>query len=336
MMTAMTQADAAREEFELLAGQYRAELLGYCYRMLGSIHDAEDALQEALVRAWRGYGTFEGRSSARTWLYRIAANACLRLLEQRDRRPLPSGLGGPSGNPDAPVSAAPADVAWLEPFPDVLLSSATADPAAVVAARSGLRLAVVAALQQLPARQRTVFILRDVLGWRSAEVAELLDASVIAVNSALQRAREQVRGLSVRPEEAREPAAQADQALVDRYARAIEEGDVAALVGLLAEDATFEMPPMPAWFRGSSAIGRFFGTHILTAPGKFTLVKTAANGQPAFAFYSREQDGTRRAHGIQVLTIEDRRITGITAFLDRALFPLFGLPLTVPANGPLD
>ena len=329
-MTTMTRADAGREEFELLAGQYRAELLGYCYRMVGSVHDAEDALQEALVRAWRGYGAFEGRSSARTWLYRIAANACLRLLEQRDHRPLPSGLGGPSGNPDAPVSAAPADIAWLEPFPDILLPSATADPAAVVAARSGLRLGVVAALQRLPARQRTVFILRDVLGWRSAEVAGLLDTSVIAVNSALQRAREQLRGLSVRPEEAREPAGQADQALVDRYARAIEEGDAAALVSLLAEDATFEMPPMPTWFRGSPSIGRFFGTRILTAPGKFTLVKTAANGQPAFAVYRQEQDGIRRAHCIQVLTIADRGITGITAFLDQALFPVFDLPLTVP------
>jgi RNA polymerase sigma-70 factor (ECF subfamily) len=200
----------------------------------------------------------------------------------------------------------------------------------VVAARSGLRLAVVAALQQLPARQRTVFILRDVLDWRAAEVASLLDASVIAVNSTLQRAREQVRELSIRPDEAREPAARADQALVDRYAKAIEDADAPALVALLAEDATFEMPPMPAWFRGRPAIGRFFETRILTSPGAFIPVQVTANGQPAFAVYRREDDGTRRAHGIQVLTTAGGRITGITAFLDPSLFPLFGQPLTLP------
>jgi len=325
-MTAMTQADASSAEFSLLVDRYRPELLAHCYRLLGSVHDAEDALQEALVRAWRGYEAFEGRSTARTWLYRIATNTCLRLLEQRNRRPLPSGLGAPSGNPDGPVPGPVRSVPWLEPFPDALLSSAALDPAAVIGARSGLRLTVVAALQQLPVRQRTVFILRDVLGWRAAEVASLLDASVIAVNSALQRAREQVRELSIRPEDAREPAARADQVLVDRYAKAIEEADAAALVALLSEDATFEMPPMPAWFRGRPAIGRFFETRILTPPGKFTLLKVAANGQPAFAVYRRADDGTRRAHGIQVLTTTGPRITGITAFLDPSLFPLFGQP----------
>jgi RNA polymerase sigma-70 factor, ECF subfamily len=301
-MTAMTHADASSEAFSLLVDRHRPELLAHCYRLLGSIHDAEDALQEALVRAWRGYAAFEGRSSVRTWLYRIATNACLRLLEQRDRRPL------------------------LEPFPDALLSSAALDPAAVTAARSGLRLTVIAALQQLPVRQRTVFILRDVLGWRAAEVASLLDASVISVNSALQRAREQVRELSISPEDAREPAARADQALVDRYATAIEEADASALVALLTEDATFEMPPIPAWYRGRPAIGRFFETRILTSPGRFTLVKITANGQPAFAVYQRADDGTREAHGIQVLTTAGPRITGITAFLDPSLFPLFGQP----------
>ena len=329
-MTAMTQADASSGEFSLLVDRYRPELLAHCYRLLGSVHDAEDALQEALVRAWRGYEAFEGRSSERTWLYRIATNTCLRLLEQRDRRPLPSGIGAPAGNPDEPVPGPALDVAWLEPFPDALLSQAVPDPAAVVAARSGLRLAVISALQCLPVRQRTVFILRDVLGWRAAEVASLLDASVIAVNSALQRAREQLRELSVRPDDAREPAAPADQALLDRYARAIEDADAPALVALLAEDATFEMPPLPAWFRGRHAIGRFFETRILTAPGKFTLLNVTANGQPAFAVYRREDDGTRTAHGIQVLTAAGPRITAIIAFLDPSLFPLFGLPPALP------
>jgi len=329
-MTVMTRANAGSGEFSLLVDQYRAELLAHCYRLLGSVHDAEDALQEALVRAWRGYEAFEGRSSVRTWLYRIATNACMRFLEQRNRRPLPSGLGAPASNPDEPVLGPTGDVAWLEPFPDALLSSATLDPAAVVAARSGLRLTVVAALQRLPVRQRTVFILRDVLGWRAAEVASLLDASVIAVNSALQRAREQVRAMSLRPEDAREPAARADQELVDRYAKAIEDADAPALIALLAEDATFEMPPMPAWFCGRPAIGRFFETRILAYPGKFTLLKVTANGQPAFAVYRREENGTRRAHGIQVLTTAGPRITGITAFLDPSLFPLFGQPPALP------
>jgi RNA polymerase sigma-70 factor (ECF subfamily) len=329
-MTVMTQPDAGSGEFSLLVDQYRAELLAHCYRLLGSVHDAEDALQEALVRAWRGYEAFEGRSSARTWLYRIATNACLRLLEQRNRRPLPSGLGAPSSNLDQPVPGPARDVAWLEPFPDAMLSSATLDPAGMVAARSGLRLTIVAALQQLPVRQRTVFILRDVLGWQASEVASLLDTSTIAVNSALQRAREQVRGLSISPDDAREPAARADQALVDRYAKAIEEADAPALVNLLTEDATFEMPPLPAWFRGKPAISRFFETRILTSPGRFTLLKATANGQPAFAAYLLAEDGRRRAHGIQVLTTAGPRITGITAFLDPSLFPLFGRPSELP------
>lgn len=329
-MTVMTQADAGSGEFSLLVNQYRAELLVHCYRLLGSVHDAEDALQEALTRAWRGYEAFEGRSSARTWLYRIATNACLRFLEQRERRPLPSGLGAPAGNPDEPVPGPARDVAWLEPFPDALLSSPTLDPAAIVAARSGLRLTIIAALQRLPVRQRTVFILRDVLGWQAAEVASLLDASVFAVNSALQRARERVRELSVLPDDAREPAARADRTLLDRYAKAIEEANAPALVALLAEDATFEMPPMPAWFHGRQAIGRFFETRILTSPGKFALLPVTANGQPAFAVYQREDDGTRRSHGIQVLTTAGPRITAITAFLDPSLFPLFSQPAALP------
>jgi len=327
-MTMMTQADTGSGEFPQLVNQYRAELLAHCYRLLGSVHDAEDALQEALVRAWRGYEGFEGRSSVRTWLYRIATNACLRLLEQRDRRLLPSGMSMQPGNPDEHFPGPARDVAWLEPFPDALLSPAS-DPASVVAARSGLRLAVITALQQLPARQRTVFILRDVLGWRAAEVASLLDVSVIAVNSALQRARDHLRDLSIRPDEAREPAAPADRTLLDRYTRAIEDADAVALVALLAEDATFEMPPLPAWFRGRRDIGRFFETRILTAPGKFTLLNVTANGQPALAVYRREEDGTRKAHGIQVFTTAGSRITGIIAFLDPSLFPLFGQPLAL-------
>jgi RNA polymerase sigma-70 factor (ECF subfamily) len=325
-MPATVNSHPDSEEFALLTDQFRPELLAHCYRMLGSLHDAEDQVQETLLRAWRGYGQFEGRSSLRTWLYRIATNACLRAMENKQRRPLPSGLGAPGDDPAGAIAPPTSEIPWLQPFPDALLRPESADPAAVAAARLGLRLALIAALQQLPARQRTVLILRDVLGWRAAEVAELLDVSVIAVNSALQRARGQIRQAVPAADDIREPAGQADRAIVDRYAAAIENADAAALVELLHEDATFEMPPMPTWFKGRKNIGLFLGTRVLTRPGTFTLRPAAANGQPALAIYRRAEDGTRRAYGIQVLTLRDARVAGVVAFLDPTLFPAFGLP----------
>jgi RNA polymerase sigma-70 factor (ECF subfamily) len=332
-MQATVQSDPGSDEFALLADQFRPELLAHCYRMLGSLQDAEDQVQETLLRAWRSYGSFEGRSSLRTWLYRIATNACLRAMENRERRPLPSGLGAPQDDPARPIGPPTQEVPWLEPFPDALLRPESADPAAVTAARSGLRLALIAALQRLPVRQRTVLILRDVLGWRAAEVAELLDTSVIAVNSALQRAREQLQRTVPVADEIREPADQADRAVLDRYAAAIENADVAALVDLLHEDATFEMPPMSTWFRGRDTIVRFLGTQILTGPGVFSLLPVTANGQPALALYRRAEDGTRHAYGVKVLTMRGSRIAGVVAFLDPGLVPAFGLPLELPAVG---
>jgi RNA polymerase sigma-70 factor (ECF subfamily) len=330
-MPATQQSDLGREDFAVLADQFRPELLAHCYRLLGSVHDAEDQVQETLLRAWRGYGNFEGRSSLRTWLYRIATNACLRALENRERRPLPSGIGAPGDDPTLPVAPPASAVSWLEPFPDALLRPESADPAAVAAARSGLRLALIAALQQLPVRQRTVLILRDVLGWRAAEVAELLGVSVTAVNSALQRARGQLQQAAPPADDIREPGSLADRALLDRYAAAIENADVTALMELLHENATFEMPPLPVWFRGLQNIGRFLATRVLTTPGLFTPVPTAANGQPALAIYRRADDGTRRAYGIQVLAVRESRVTSIVAFLDPDLFPAFGLPPELPA-----
>jgi RNA polymerase sigma-70 factor (ECF subfamily) len=327
------QSDPGSAEFVLLADQFRPELLVHCYRMLGSVQDAEDQVQETLLRAWRSYGSFEGRSSLRTWLYRIATNACLRAMENRERRPLPSGLGAPQDDPARPVPPRAPEVTWLEPFPDALLRPESADPAAVAAARSGLRLALIAALQRLPARQRTVLILRDVLGWRAAEVAGLLDVSVTAVNSALQRARAKLRQAVPVADQIREPSGDADRAILDRYAAAIENADVAALVELLNEDATLEMPPMTAWFRGRTNVGGFLGTQVLTTPGVFTAVPAAANGQPALALYRRAADGTRRAYCVQVLTLRGSRIAGIVAFLDPGLFPAFGLPAELPAAG---
>jgi RNA polymerase sigma-70 factor (ECF subfamily) len=333
-MPATVQSDPDGEEFALLTDQFRPELLAHCYRMLGSVQDAEDQVQETLLRAWRGYGSFEGRSSLRTWLYRIATNACLRAMENRERRPLPSGLGAPGDDPAGQVAPPSSEVTWLEPFPDALLRPESADPAAVAAARSGLRLALIAALQTLPVRQRTVLILRDVLGWRAAEAAGLLGVSVTAVNSALQRARGQLQQAIPAADDIREPASQVDRAVLDRYAAAIENADVAALVELLHEDATFEMPPLPTWFRGRENIGRFLAIRVLTSPGIFTPVLAAANGQPALAIYRRAEDGTRRAYGVQVLTLRESRVVGVVAFLDPGLFPAFGLPPELPAAGP--
>jgi RNA polymerase sigma-70 factor, ECF subfamily len=333
-MPATVQSGPGSEEFALLTDQFRPELLAHCYRMLGSVQDAEDQVQETMLRAWRSYGSFEGRSSLRTWLYRIATNACLRAMENRERRPLPSGLGAPGDDPAGPIVPPTAEVLWLGPFPDALLRPESTDPAAVAAARSGLRLALIAALQQLPVRQRTVLILRDVLGWRAAEAAELLGVSVIAVNSALQRARAQLQEAVPDADEIREPSSQADRTILGRYAAAIENADVTALVELLHEDATFEMPPMPTWFRGRENIVRFLGTRVLTSPGVFTSVPAAANGQPALAIYRRAEDGTRRAYGVQVLTLRGSRIAGVVAFLDPGLLPVFGLPSELPAAGP--
>ena len=316
------------EEFERLTGPFRGELLAYCYRMLGSVQDAEDQVQETLLRAWRGYDGFEGRSSVRTWLYRIATNACVRALETRSRRPLPSGLGGPAQDPDAPLAAARPEVPWLQPIPDARFGSAPADPAAVVVSRASMRLALIAALQYLPARQRAVLILRDVLGWRAAEVAGLLGTSVPAVNSALQRAREHLETARPAEDEIGEPDTPADRDLVGRYAAAFENADMAGLVALLREDAVLEMPPLPGWFRGRAAVARFLGVKVMRGMGEFQMMPTAANGQPALAAYQRDQAGVYRAHAIQVLTPSGSGLARIVSFNDPRLFEVFGLPET--------
>jgi RNA polymerase sigma-70 factor, ECF subfamily len=285
-------------------------------------------VQETLLRAWRGYGGFEGRSSVRTWLYRIATNACLRALETRGRRPLPSGLGGPAEDPDAPLAAARPEVPWLQPIPDARFGSAPADPAAVVVSRTSMRLALIAALQYLPPRQRAALILRDVLGWRAAEVAGLLGTSVPAVNSALQRAREHLETARPAEDEIGEPATPADRDLVGRYAAAFENADMAGLVALLREDAVLEMPPLPGWFRGRAAVARFLGIKVMRGMGGLAMVPTAANGQPAFAAYVRDQAGVYRAHAIQVLTPSGSGLARIVSFNDPRLFEVFGLPET--------
>ncbi len=314
------------EDFASLTGQFRGELLAHCYRMLGSAEEAEDLVQETYLRAWRSFDGFEGRSSMRTWLYRIATNVCLTAIERRGRRPLPSGLGGPGMDPATPLVAAP-EVPWLQPLPDALLAAAEHDdPAAVAASRADIRLALVAALQYLSARQRAMLILRDVLEWPAAEVADLLGTTTTAVNSGLRRARAQLAHALPAEDEVTEPAEPDRRALLDRFAVAFENADASALAELLREDVALEMPPMPTWFAGREAVMRFFGTHVLTAPGLFRMVPTMANGQPAFAAYRRGPDGAYEAHAVQVLTVTPTGVARLVSFLDPALFRAFGLP----------
>ena len=313
------------EDFTSLTGRFRGELLAHCYRMLGSAEEAEDLVQETYLRAWRSYDGFEGRSSVRTWLYRIATNVCLTAIERRGRRPLPSGLGAPAEDPQAPLVAAP-EVPWLQPFPDALLAGQHDDPAAVAASRAGIRLAFVAALQYLSARQRAVLILRDVLQLPAAEVADLLGTTTTAVNSGLRRVRAQLAQLLPAEDELAEPAEPDRRALLERFAAAIENADVSGLAELLREDVELEMPPLLTWFAGRQAVVRFLPGHLLTAPGQLRLVPVMANGQPAFAVYQHEHDGAYHAHAVLAPMVTTTGIARIVAFQDPGLFASFGLP----------
>jgi RNA polymerase sigma-70 factor, ECF subfamily len=324
------------EEFERLTAPLRRELMAHCYRMTGSADEAEDLVQETYLRAWRSYARFEGRSSLRTWLYRIATNVCLRAIERRGRRALPAGLGLPGDDPEGPVAAAARDVPWLQPFPGPVNYPEPADPAAVVASRAGMRLALIASLQYLSAWQRAVLILRDVLDWPAAETAVVLGTTTTAVNSALRRARARLERVVPAAEDIAEPADPRQRELASRYAAAFENADLAALVALVTEDVTLEMPPLPAWFAGVGPVSRFLASHVLTGPGQFAVIPAVANGQLAFASYRREPDGSYRAHAIQVLSTARGRINRIVIFLDPCLFTMFGLPRThhaAPAPG---
>jgi RNA polymerase sigma-70 factor (ECF subfamily) len=316
--------ETSDRDFQELADPYRRELLAHCYRMLGSIHDAEDLVQETFLRAWRSYGDFEGRSSLRTWLYRIATNVCLTAIDQRGRRPMPSGLGAPSDEPERPVVASP-EVPWLEPAPDAVLGADAADPATIVAARESTRLAFVAALQHLPAKQRVVLILRDVLKWRAAEVAELLGTSTAAVNSALQRARAQLEQDAPARDELVEPTDPAQRDLLARYAKAFEDADITGLIELFKEDVVWEMPPFPEWFVGAETVVRLILAQCAPAPGDIRMVPAAANAQPAFGLYMRDEEGVHRAYQLQVLSVTGDGVAHVSVFFDTSLFPLFGL-----------
>ena len=320
------------EDFTGLTGRFRGELLAHCYRMLGSAEEAEDLVQETYLRAWRSYEGFEGRSSVRTWLYRIATNVCLTAIERRGRRPLPSGLGAPAEDPEAPLVAG-TEVPWLQPFADTLLAGAQEDPAAVTASRAGIRLAFIAALQYLSARQRAVLILRDVLELPAAEVADLLGTTTTAVNSGLRRARAQLAEALPAEDALAEPAEPDRRALLDRFAAAIEDADATALAALLREDVALEMPPLLTWFAGRQAVTRFVASQLLIEPGLLRAVPVRANGQAAFAVYRRELDGAYRAHAVLVLTLTGTGIARIVSFQNSGLFESFGLPQEYRAAG---
>jgi RNA polymerase sigma-70 factor (ECF subfamily) len=299
--------------------------------MLGSVHDAEDLVQETYLRAWRGYDRFEGRSSLRTWLYRIATSACLTALEGRNRRPLPAGLGVPSADPgDEPVPRG--EVPWLEPLPDAMVADDRSDdPATIVAERESIRLAFVAALQHLPPRQRAVLILRDVLKWRAAEVAEQLETTTTAVNSILQRARAQLEQAAPTQDGVTEPTAAEQRELLDRYVTAFEAKDIPAIVELFTSDVVWEMPPFESWYLGPTDVGRHLGTRCPARPGEVRLVPTVANGQPAFGTYLRDEtDGRYHAFNLQVLTVGPKGIAHVVNFLDPRLLDKFGLQPTLP------
>jgi len=306
------------------AEPFRRELTAHCYRMLGSIQDAEDLVQETYLRAWRSYGAFEGRSSVRTWLYQIATNGCLTELSRRSRLVLPSGLNGPEPDPATYPEDGGPGVSWLQPAPDAMVTPDSADPAAIVAARQGLRLALIASLQYLPSRQRAVLILRDVLAFPAAEVAVMLGTSTASVKSALQRARARLRELAPDADEITEPPQAQARALLDEYITAFENADAAALERLLLADATLEATPLRTWFAGRKTCVPFLRNHVLGSPGDWRMLATSANGQPAAATYFRDPSGAYQPYGVCVLTVTGDGIRQIRSFGDPSLVALFG------------
>lgn len=295
---------------------YRGELVAYCYRMVGAFHEAEDLVQETMLRAWKARDRYDpSRASVRTWLYRIATNVCLTALEKRTRRPLPSGLGAPSDDPETPLTPA-FDIPWLQPFPDARFA---------VEARADMRLALVAAMQILPPRQRAVLVLREVLEFSAAEVAGQLGTTVAAVNSALQRARVALADAG-NVDEVTEPDDPKVQAVIRRYVRAFEAADVDALVRLLTDDAVLEMPPVPLWYRGRHDYGLFMRRVFDMRGTNWAMRQLTANGQPALAAYAPEPDGGRRLHTLQVFTVTDGQVARNVVFADPRAFEGFDLP----------
>ena len=313
---------SAEDAFLADAQRYRRELLAHCYRMTGSMHDAEDLVQETYLRAWRSYQGFQGNSSVRTWLYRIATNTCLTALGSRQRRPLPTGLGAPSSDPVDDIVARD-EVPWLEPLPDE-----STDPSNIVAARESVRLAFVAALQHLSPRQRAVLVMREVLQWKASEVADAIGTSTAAVNSLLQRARAQLDAIGpTQDDELRPPESPEAQDLLTRYIAAFESYDIDKLVELFAADAVWEMPPFDGWYQGPSNIVLLSRTHCpAEGPGDMRFIRTTANGQPAAALYMlNRQTGLHEPFQMHVLDVGRDGITHVVAF-HMTSFEKWGLP----------
>jgi RNA polymerase sigma-70 factor (ECF subfamily) len=310
--------------------EHRTQLIAYCYRMLGSPFDAEDAVQEAFVRAWRNRDRFEGRSAMRSWLYRIATNVCLDMLKGKERRLRPVDLG-PALEPLESNLNARSAKEWIEPIPENLISPEK-DPADQAVERESVRLAFVAALQQLPARQRAVLILREVLRWEASEVAELLDSSVASVNSALQRARATLAQSNLSSTDPAPELSEADRAMLDRYVAAFEKYDIDALTSLIREDASQSMPPYDMWLKGRDDIFAWWFGPGIGCRGSRVIPTVTANGSPAYGQYKPSPQGGFEPWALQVLELTDGRISELTFFLDTArIFPLFGLPLRLEA-----
>ena len=322
MRTATMTTTTELEDFEGLTHRYERELLAHCYRMSGSFHEAQDLVQETFLRAWKASADFQGRSSVRTWLYRIATNVCLTNLEGRPRRPLPAGLGTPDQLAGDALESDP-EIPWLEPVPDA---------AVVVAERDSIRLAFVAALQHLPARQRAVLILRDVLRWSAAEVADALDTTTAAVNSALQRAHAQLADRHLSEETVQPDLTAEQQDLLERYVDAFWRKDIDAIVSMLTQEAVWEMPPFLGWYVGAENIGRLIDTQCPGEVHDMPMVATTANGQPAFGLYMRTTEGDFEPFHLQVLDIEGDRVRHVAAFFDTTLFRRFGLPDRLPPD----
>lgn len=312
----------AAEEFPQHAEQYRRALMAHCYRMTGSIYEAEDLVQETYIRAWRSYERFEGRSSVRTWLYRIATNVCLTSLEGKERRPMPTGLGT-SDSAASDVMIENNEIPWLEPVPDT---------AVLAAERDSVRLAFVAALQHLPPRQRAVLILRDVLRWKASEVAEALDTSTAAVNSALQRAHAQLAAQHLTEDTVDSDLSPEQQEMLGRYVDAFWRKDIDAIVGMLKHDAIWEMPPFVGWYRGRASIAELIDTQCPGGENEMRMIPTASNGQPAFALYLRGEDGIFRPFQLQVLELDGDQVGHVRVFFGPRLYDTFGLPEELPAD----
>ena len=337
-MVTTTALDRARagdgDAFRELTDPHRGELQLHCYRILGSVQDAEDMVQETLLAAWRGLDRFEERASMRTWLYKIATNRCLNALRDSGRRPQPPAQSWPGGA--APEPTRRAEPLWLEPYPDTLLDGlpdTAPGPEARYEAREALALAFMAGLQRLPPRQRAVLVLRDVLGYPAAQAADMLEASETSANSALQRARATLSAQFPAASRDRAPAPRSprERQLVSRFVDAFEAADAGKLVNLLTDDAWLTMPPEPLEYQGHAAIAHFYVSRTWWDVQPARLVPTRANNQPAFGYYLRDpQAPLARAHGLIVLTLAGDKICAITRFGDNSVFPLFGLPRTLP------